>query len=223
MKKKSFKGMTLAEVIISMAVFAMLGVILIKLGMVVDQTTKSSNRLNKRVSIQAPYAASRETVYEKLDSNGKPVINKESGKAETAELTPDMTQIDISIPGKASSKVTIHGKHYNTKSIVENNSEVYNENEVTNSGHHLQFIDVVERIDVSYTIPQNTTKQITYKDGDDEKPLEHAVWLYSEGGDEIATIDENGLITASGSEGTCIALGESDNGNYCVTITVTAV
>lgn len=223
MKKKSFKGMTLAEVIISMAVFAMLGVILIKLGMVVDQTTKSSNRLNKRVSIQAPYAASRETVYEKLDSNGKPVINKESGEAETAELTPDMTQIDISIPGKASSKVTIHGKHYNTKSIVENNSEVFNENEVTNSGHHLQFIDVVERIDLSYTIPQNTTKQITYKDGDVEKPLEHAVWLYSEGGEEIATIDDTGLITARGSEGTCIALGESDNGNYCVTITVTAV
>ena len=41
MKKKSLKGMTLAEVIISMAVFAMLGVILIKLGMVVDTTTKS--------------------------------------------------------------------------------------------------------------------------------------------------------------------------------------
>ena len=73
MKKKSLKGMTLAEVIISMAVFAMLGVILIKLGMVVDTTTKSSNRLNKRVAVQAPYAASHNTVYDpnqSVDNDG---------------------------------------------------------------------------------------------------------------------------------------------------------
>ena len=247
MKKKSLKGMTLAEVIISMAVFAMLGVILIKLGMVVDTTTKSSNRLNKRVAVQAPYAASRETQYDVLDANGKPVLDAENNRV-TAELDPDITHIDIYIDNDGTdnkgdgtpdvvkvkkkdgtltdynSLTTIHGKHYSTADIVENNSEVYKANEVSNAKHHLQFIDVVERIDLDITMGPNSTEQIYIGDPADGKVLEHAVWLYSTEDDEkIAKIDETGKITSFGSDGTCIALGEADNGNFYVTITVQPV
>ena len=244
MKKKSLKGMTLAEVIISMAVFAMLGVILIKLGMVVDTTTKSSNRLNKRVAVQAPYAASRETQYDVLDANGKPVLDSENNRV-TAELDPDITHIDIYIDKDGTdnkgdgtpdvvkvkkkdgtlidynSLTTIHGKHYSTADIVENNSEVYKANEVSNAKHHLQFIDVVERIDLDFTMGPNSTEQIYIGEGADKKVLENAVWTYSSDEDmKIAKIDETGKITSYGSDGTCIALGESDNGNFYVTITV---
>ena len=250
MKKKSLKGMTLAEVIISMAVFAMLGVILIKLGMVVDTTTKSSNRLNKRVAVQAPYAASRETQYDVLDANGKPVLDSENNRV-TAELNPDITHIDIFIDENVwkdaegnehkgdgtpdvvkvkkkdgtqidyNSLTTIHGKHYSTADIVENNSEVYKANEVSNAKHHLQFIDVVERIDLDFTMGPNSTEQIYIGEGADKKELENAEWTYSSDEDKnIATIDANGKITSYGSDGTCIALGESDNGNFYVTITV---
>lgn len=244
MKKKSLKGMTLAEVIISMAVFAMLGVILIKLGMVVDTTTKSSNRLNKRVAVQAPYAASRETQYDVLDANGKPVLDSDD-KPVTAELDPDITHIDIYIDNDGTdnkgdgtpdvvkvkkkdgtlmdynSLTTIHGKHYSTADIVENNSEVYKASEVSNAKHHLQFIDVVERIDLDFTMGPNSTEQIYIGEGADKKELENAEWTYSSDEDKnIATIDANGKITSYGSDGTCIALGESDNGNFYVTITV---
>ena len=63
MKKKNLKGTTLLEVIIALAIFAMLGVILVTLGSNVDKQTKSSIKLNKRVALQAPYAASQQEKY----------------------------------------------------------------------------------------------------------------------------------------------------------------
>ena len=57
--RKKLKGMTLVEIIIAMAVFAVLGVILLGIGQVVDSTTKASSRLNKKMTVQAPYAAAK--------------------------------------------------------------------------------------------------------------------------------------------------------------------
>jgi prepilin-type N-terminal cleavage/methylation domain-containing protein len=249
MKQKTLKGMTLAEIIIAMAIFAMLGVILIKLGTIVDQTTKSSNRLNKRVAVQAPYAASKETTYYLLDSDGKPVLDVNDNPV-TADLKPDISQVQVYIDldgtdgngdgikdGNGTPDVvkvkkrdgtevnydsltTLHGKHYSTKDIVVNKSEVYDSNDVSNTGHHLQFIEIVDRIELDFSLGHSDSAQIYLVDEADGRVLENAVWTYSDGGEDIATIDDTGKITTYDKDGTCIAVGIADNGIYCVTINV---
>jgi len=75
------KGMTLVEIIVALAIFATLGMILVKIGTIVDTTTRSSTKLNKRVNVQSPYAASRQTEYIDpenpitTDTNGNDVDN----------------------------------------------------------------------------------------------------------------------------------------------------
>lgn len=62
-KKRTLKGMTLMECIISIAVLAALSLILIRLGVHVDNTTKATTNLKTKVSEQAPFAASGKTSY----------------------------------------------------------------------------------------------------------------------------------------------------------------
>lgn len=88
--------MTLVEIIIAMAVFALLGVILLGIGQVVDSTTKASSRLNKKMTVQAPYAAAKNVSSQDTDSDG--VIDSyyytdESGNQ--IPVTPDNTNISI--------------------------------------------------------------------------------------------------------------------------------
>lgn len=58
MKKnnKKFKGMTLIEIIISLAVFAMIGVILITVAVTIQKQAKGAQGLNKKVAVQGPIA-----------------------------------------------------------------------------------------------------------------------------------------------------------------------
>lgn len=54
--KKKLKGMTLIEIIISLAIFAMLGVILVLVSMQVISYTKGTRNLNNKVAEQGPVA-----------------------------------------------------------------------------------------------------------------------------------------------------------------------
>jgi prepilin-type N-terminal cleavage/methylation domain-containing protein len=59
MKKKiskKLKGMTLIEIIISIAVFAVMGLMLVTAATSINQHTKSANKLNKKVAVQGPIA-----------------------------------------------------------------------------------------------------------------------------------------------------------------------
>lgn len=67
--RKKLKGMTLVEIIIAIAVFAMLGVILVGTGKVIDNTTKASSRLNKKMTIQAPHAAAKDVTAQDTDGD----------------------------------------------------------------------------------------------------------------------------------------------------------
>lgn len=55
-RKKSLKGMTLIEVIISLVVFAMLGVILITVSITINNYIKATNNINSKVTREAPIA-----------------------------------------------------------------------------------------------------------------------------------------------------------------------
>lgn len=93
--KKSLKGMTLIEVIIAMAVFAMLGVILINVGTSVDKTTRATNDLKKKLVVETPYAASYSKTYYVKDENNQYVIDESTGDPITGNI--DNTNIDITV------------------------------------------------------------------------------------------------------------------------------
>ncbi len=57
-KRKSLKGMTLMEIIVSLAVVAVLTTILVGAASAIDAYIKSANHVNKKTSLQAPVAES---------------------------------------------------------------------------------------------------------------------------------------------------------------------
>lgn len=233
MNKKNLKGMTLVEIIVAMAIFAMLGVILVTLGSNVDISTRSANRLNKRVAIQAPYAASQDTEYsyETKDGDGNIIVTN-------AKLDPNLTNIEVFLDsdndntpdvvsvksGGSTSDVNsdtkIYGSRFSTKDIVDNaaGKEVYDPNEVSNSEHHLQFINIIDRIEIEKSMAVGETFQITFDgpdddgDGDpDQITPQNTVWNSTADAADIATIDASGKITAIGA-GDCVYVGEADGG-----------
>lgn len=59
--KKNLKGMTLIEMIISIAVFGIMGGLLILVGSNIDSTSRAANTLKTKVSDESPYAANHIT------------------------------------------------------------------------------------------------------------------------------------------------------------------
>lgn len=57
--KRRVKAMTLVEMIISIAVFAVLALLLVMLGNAVEKNTRAANQLNKKVAVDGPVAEVR--------------------------------------------------------------------------------------------------------------------------------------------------------------------
>lgn len=57
--QKNLKGMTLYEMIISIAVFAIMAGVLIGVGTHVDRTTRAANGMKSKIVKEAPFAANR--------------------------------------------------------------------------------------------------------------------------------------------------------------------
>lgn len=94
--RKKLKGMTLVEIIIAMAVFAVLGVILLGIGQVVDSTTKASSRLNKKMTVQAPYASSKNVSAKDTDSDGvNDYFYYTDSDGNEIPVTPDSMNISV--------------------------------------------------------------------------------------------------------------------------------
>lgn len=70
-KKKKLKGMTLAEIVISLAVLAVLTVLLVGTSRLIDNYTRSANKVNNKVAVQTPVAEARymDKAY-RIDSSG---------------------------------------------------------------------------------------------------------------------------------------------------------
>lgn len=66
--KKKAKGMTLIEMIISIAIFGIMGGLLILIGTHVDATTRAGNNLKHKVTVESPYAANHKKTY--VDKSG---------------------------------------------------------------------------------------------------------------------------------------------------------
>lgn len=59
--KKNLKGMTLYEIIIAIAVFALMARVLVGVGMGIDKTTRATNNLKNKIVTEKPYAANKLT------------------------------------------------------------------------------------------------------------------------------------------------------------------
>ena len=62
--KRKLKGMSLIEIIISLAILAIMAGVLLTIGTVVDGTTKNSTNLKTKITAEAPYAAHRVANYD---------------------------------------------------------------------------------------------------------------------------------------------------------------
>ena len=95
-KKKKLKGMSLVEIIISLAVMAIMGILLITLGTTIDSTTRATNKLKSKIVQQSPYAAARATSAYVYDDDGKVMLDSD-GKAVMTNLAPEDLTISVSI------------------------------------------------------------------------------------------------------------------------------
>lgn len=113
--KKSLKGITLAEVIVSLAVVSILSLLLVKTTESINRVTRSSNTINKKVSVQAPIAEIKDTAASKgkngatgapIDDNMKVVItiSKDEGKVQT-EGESGMKHSQVGVSGEINGKV----------------------------------------------------------------------------------------------------------------------
>ncbi len=121
-KKRTLKGMTLLECIIAIAVLAALSLILIRLGVTVDNTTKATTNLKTKVAEQTPYAVSGSPdhgfVYVDDGHGGKELATDAANQPIVA--TFPASTIDISVEmvehnADGSVKDTLQGSYYKLK------------------------------------------------------------------------------------------------------------
>ena len=153
-RKKNLKGMTLVEMIISIAIFAIMGGVLVLIGTHIDNTSRATNNLKNKITKQSPYAANHITSF-----------SYEAGSSELPSSDLDITvsvndagdyytYIDPYDHGKGvqqksynNPSVVIPAKKYATEDIV---NDGVSENEKKriqngpNNGLNLEFIEFVE-------------------------------------------------------------------------------
>jgi Tfp pilus assembly protein FimT len=72
-KMKSHKAMTLYEMIISLAIFAIMCLILVTVGMHIDRVSRATTDLKNKVSSEAPYAANKVSSNLDATKDAKPI------------------------------------------------------------------------------------------------------------------------------------------------------
>lgn len=97
-KKKKLKGMTLIEIIVSIAVFAMISLILVILGTSVNAQRRSARKVNEKVAFQGPIA--------------------EAQNDENSLLMDDEYEITVGKVGSASTVTVVKGKLYSAQGYI---------------------------------------------------------------------------------------------------------
>lgn len=110
--KKNLKGMTLYEIIIALAVFALMARILVGVGVSIDRTTRSTNNLKSKIVAEKPYAANKvltdpsgnsvasaEEMTVTVNCNGASVVMEADKYNTETAFTKDETQ-NVDVAGK---------------------------------------------------------------------------------------------------------------------------
>lgn len=131
MKKvnKKLKGMTLVEMIISIAIFAIMGGLLLLVGTHIDATNRSTNVLKNKVSTESPYAANQIKEYTDKSNN-------------SATLPASDVEVEVKV---GSSDVKMKAKKYATEDLVTDGLSPADKaalKKKANGNLNLQFIEV---------------------------------------------------------------------------------
>ena len=108
MQKKSRKGLTLFEIIISIAVYAVLAALLTEVMTLVNATMRSTNQLNDRLAFEAKYADNLRTRADFTERDSRVLIVYGTG-------ANDMVRYDASVrdtTGKKINQVSLSGEEY---------------------------------------------------------------------------------------------------------------
>ncbi len=156
--RKKLKGMTLIEMIISIAIFAMMGSLLVLVGMHIDSANKASNSLRNKIVEESPYAANH--VMKFPDSAGGPEKD-----ISTANITITIEQDDITgvfeneeyidpndhskgthkVQYNLDTKVDMTAKKYQTRDVLLEGKTPTQKNEIlngANSNLDLEFFEI---------------------------------------------------------------------------------
>lgn len=151
--KKNLRGMTLFEMIISIAIFAVMGGLLILIGTHIDRTTKASTNLKNKVVKESPYAANHITKYAygggaEVDLPASSIEVKVALPGESGDyyVYKDPTDPSKGFDKKSYSdpQVAIDAKKYATEDIVldgVSDAEKKRIQEGPNNGLNLEFIE----------------------------------------------------------------------------------
>lgn len=85
-KKTKLKGMTLIEIIVSIAVFAMISLILVMLGSSVNAQRRSAKKVNDKVAFQGPIAEAQNDENSLLMNDEYEIVVKKKGSDSTSSV-----------------------------------------------------------------------------------------------------------------------------------------
>jgi hypothetical protein len=147
--------MTLVEMIIAIAIFGIMGGLLILVGTHVDATTRAGNTLKNKVNEESYYAANHVTYFSKndgskgdfpseemditisLDATGSYYVQKENA------VTKKMESVKVDYGPKI--EVDLKADKYNTEGVVTDgmtDEQIKKMRERANGGLNLEFFDV---------------------------------------------------------------------------------
>ena len=154
--KKTLKGMTLIEMIITIAILAMLCVILAMVGQNIDATTRATNNLKDKVAKESPYAANRVTGY--VDKDGNDVQFATQTGTVAVRIAGDFNYDEHNYPDPV---VTLNATRYDTEQIVLDGRSAQERKviqEGPNNGLNLKFIELnITTAATTTTAPTTTT------------------------------------------------------------------
>ncbi len=138
--KKNLKGMTLYEMIIAIAVFALMAVVLVGVGTHVDRTTRAANHLKAKLTAESQSAANRIS----KDINGDDLYNSE-------EVDITFTCPEVSYYNQAEDRevhdphpnCTLTLKKYNTEAAVTGDKDTHIDPDEINANINLQFFETL--------------------------------------------------------------------------------
>lgn len=139
--KKRLSGLTLIEIIIALAVFAMLCLILVMLGNAVESHSRAATRLNNKVIVEGPIAEAQKNDSAFLLDDQIEI------KVAKAQKTTDSNG-DVITVMPTSGYVTIKGALYNTDPELGTNATDINGNVIpdpsadSGSPYDLKYIEV---------------------------------------------------------------------------------
>lgn len=140
--KRNLRGMTLVEIIISLAVFAMLGIILVMVGKSVEEHSRAAHHLNNKIVVEGPIAEAQ-----KNDSAF--LLNDEIEiKVAKAQKTTDANGNVMNVL-PADGVVTIKGALYNTDPELGTNATDANGDPIPDPGavsndYNLKYVEITK-------------------------------------------------------------------------------